>query len=56
MPSSDHSDEHGLTSSGEHPQRSLAVHFSQLARTLQAETTLEATLQTIVESACELAR
>lgn len=45
------SDDHGLTSSGDHPVRTLAVQFSEIARTLQAETSLDATLQAIVESA-----
>lgn len=43
--------EHGLTSSGERPEQSLAAHFSEIARTLQAETSLDTTLQAIVRSA-----
>ncbi len=41
----------GLNSSGDRPERTLAVQFSEIARTLQAEPSLDATLQAIVESA-----
>lgn len=41
----------GLNSSGDRPEHTLAVQFGEIARTLQAETSLDATLQAVVESA-----
>ena len=42
---------HGLRSSGARPGDSVAAHFSQLARDLQAAPDVDQTLQTIVDSA-----
>jgi hypothetical protein len=51
MPADQESQTQGLNSSGDRPERTLAVQFSEIARTLQAETSLDATLQAVVESA-----
>lgn len=51
MPGDDEPARQGLNSSGARPERTLAVQFSEIARTLQAEQSLDATLQRIVESA-----
>lgn len=48
---SSHDVQQGLNSAGQRPEHTLAVQFSEIARTLQAENSLDATLQAIVDAA-----